>query len=116
MSKKEELSRLQARKVALLTTMQKSDAHAAKCAKLGKDFQTEYPDDYAEYVAANEEYQTVEQRIDNLEFELSVENENVFNENGTQDSESEGANVNADSSGESDIENGKNTTEETEGE
>lgn len=75
MTKKEELSRLQARKVALLTTMQKSDAHAAKCAKLGIDFQTEYPDDYAEYVAANEEYQTVEQQINNLEFEISVEDE-----------------------------------------
>mgnify|MGYP003325365362 CR=1 FL=1 len=75
MSKKEELSQLQARKVALLTTMQKSDAHAAKCAKLGNDFQTEYPDDYAEYVAANEEYQTVEQQINNLEFEISLEEE-----------------------------------------
>lgn len=75
MSKKEELSRLQARKVALLTTMQKSDAHAAKCSKLGVDFQTEYPDDYAEYVAANEEYQTVEQQINNLEFEISLEDE-----------------------------------------
>ncbi len=75
MSKKEELSRLQARKVALLTTMQKSDAHAAKCSKLGVDFQTEYPDDYAEYVAANEEYQTVERQINNLEFEISLEDE-----------------------------------------
>lgn len=75
MTKKEELSRLQARKVALLTTMQKSDAHAAKCSKLGVDFQTEYPDDYAEYVAANEEYQTVEQQISNLEFEISLEDE-----------------------------------------
>ena len=75
MSKKEELSRLQARKVALLTTMQKSDAHAAKCSKLGVDFQTEYPDDYAEYVAANEEYQTGERQINNLEFEISLEDE-----------------------------------------
>lgn len=75
MTKKEELSRLQARKVALLTTMQKSDAHAAKCSKLGVDFQTEYPDDYAEYVAANEEYQTVERQINNLEFEISLEDE-----------------------------------------
>ena len=75
MTKKEELSQLQARKVALLTTMQKSDAHAAKCAKLGNDFQKEYPDDYAEYVAANEEYQTVERQINNLEFEISLEDE-----------------------------------------
>lgn len=80
MTKKEELSQLQARKVALLTTMQKSDAHAAKCAKLGNDFQTEYPDDYAEYVAANEEYQTVESRIAALEFEISVEDEEPMHE------------------------------------
>ncbi len=75
MPKKEELSQLQARKVALLTTMQKSDAHAAKCAKLGMEFAQEYPDDYAEYVDANKEYQEVERRINNLEFEISVEEE-----------------------------------------
>ena len=75
MSKQEELKQLQNRKVALLTIMASSDAHAAKCAKLGKKFQTQYPDDYAAYTAANEEYQTVEQRISELEFEISVENE-----------------------------------------
>lgn len=77
MSKKEELSRLQARKVALLTTMQKSDAHAAKCAKLGMEFAQEYPDDYAEYVAANKEYQEVERQINNLEFEISLEEDTI---------------------------------------
>jgi len=75
MTKREELSQLQARKVALLTTMHKSDAHAAKCAKLGMEFDQEYPDDYAEYVAANKEYQEVERRINNLEFEISLEDE-----------------------------------------
>lgn len=73
MTKQEELKQLQARKVALLTIMASSDAHAAKCAKLGKKFSTQYPDDYAAYVAANEEYQTVEQRVSNLEFEISIE-------------------------------------------
>lgn len=89
MSKKEELSRLQARKVALLTTMQKSDAHAAKCSKLGVDFQTEYPDDYAEYVAANEEYQTVEQQINNLEFEISLEDKEPAPAKATNNAEEE---------------------------
>ena len=89
MSKKEELSQLQARKVALLTIMQKSDAHAAKCSKLGVDFQTEYPDDYAEYVAANEEYQTVEQQINNLEFEISLEDEEPAPVEATNNAEEE---------------------------
>lgn len=89
MTKKEELSRLQARKVALLTTMQKSDAHAAKCSKLGVDFQTEYPDDYAEYVAANEEYQTVERQINNLEFKISLEDEEPAPAEATNNAEEE---------------------------
>lgn len=78
MTKKEQLEQLQARKVALLTIMQKSDAHAAKCSKLGADFQEEYPDDYAEYVAANNEYQQVERDINNLEFELSLDMEEAL--------------------------------------
>lgn len=73
MTKQEELKQLQTRKVALIAIMASSDAHAAKCAKLGKEFQTQYPEDYAAYVAANEEYQTVEQRINALEFELSLD-------------------------------------------
>lgn len=61
--------------VELLTIMASSDTHAAKCAKLGKKFQTQYPEDYAAYVAANEEYQAVEQRVKELEFEISLEEE-----------------------------------------
>lgn len=75
MNKKEELKQMQARQVELLTIMASSDAHAAKCAKLGKKFQTQYPDEYDKYVAANEEYQTVERRIADLEFEISLEEE-----------------------------------------
>ena len=78
MNKVEQLEKLQARKVELLTIMAKSDKHALKCYKLGKKFQTQYPEEYAEYVAANEEYQQVERDINNLEFELSLE------ENGTE--------------------------------
>lgn len=77
MTKQEELKQLQSRQVALLTTMSKSDARAAKCSKLGKKFQTQYPDDYAEYVAANEEYQTVEARIAEIEAEMQSEGEEV---------------------------------------
>ena len=75
MNTKERISALESRQLELLDIMAKSDAHAAKCTKLGKKFSTQYPDDYAAYTAANEEYQTVEQRISELEFEISVENE-----------------------------------------
>lgn len=78
MNKHEELKKLQARKVALLTVMASSDAHAAKCAKLGKKFQTQYPEEYAEYTAANEEYQSVERSIADLEFEISLESEEAI--------------------------------------
>jgi conjugal transfer/entry exclusion protein len=75
MNKHEELKQKQARMVELRTIMASSDAHAAKCAKLDKKFQTQYPEDYAAYVAANEEYQAVEQRVKELEFEISLEEE-----------------------------------------
>ncbi len=78
MNKHEELKQLQARKVALLTVMASSDAHAAKCAKLGKKFQTQYPEEYAEYTAANDEYQSVERSISDLEFEISLESEEAI--------------------------------------
>lgn len=80
MNKQEELKQKQARMVELLTIMASSDAHAAKCAKLGKKFQTQYPVDYAAYVAANEEYQAVEQRAKELEFEISLEEEEPVGE------------------------------------
>lgn len=77
MSKQEELKQMQARIVELRTIMASSDAHASKCAKLGKKFQTQYPEDYAAYVAANAEYQAVEQRVKDLEFEISLEEEPI---------------------------------------
>ena len=48
----EELNKLQSRQLELLALMGKSDAHAAKCAKLGVKFSDEYPDDLEEYEAA----------------------------------------------------------------
>jgi hypothetical protein len=43
--------------------MGKSDAHAAKCAKLGVKFSDEYPDELKEYEAANAEYNSNEEVI-----------------------------------------------------
>ena len=66
MTNEENLSRLQARQLELLALMGKSDAHAAKCAKLGVKFSDEYPDDLAEYEAANAEYNSNEETISAL--------------------------------------------------
>ena len=38
----------------LLSVMEKSDAHASKCAKLNLTFAEEYPDEYKEYCNARE--------------------------------------------------------------
>lgn len=112
MTKREELKQLQIRKVALLSIMASSDAHAAKCIKLGKKFQTQYPEEHEAYCAANAEYQEVEQQINNLEFELSVEDGNDTNEGSGNEVES----INADNGGESVNETEKPASEETEGE
>ena len=40
--------------------MRKSDEHASKCNKLGRKYSTQYPEEYAEYIQANEEYNTNE--------------------------------------------------------
>ena len=40
--------------------MAESDAHAAKCMKMGLTFREEYPEEYTAYEAAREEYNTLE--------------------------------------------------------
>ena len=61
----------------MLSVMSESDAHAAKCAKLGKKFATAYPEDYAAYIAANEEYNANEAKI--AEAKLAIEAEEIEN-------------------------------------
>ena len=52
----EQISALESRQLYLLAEMKKSDDHAVKCAKLGVKFQTQYPQEYVAYQAANTEY------------------------------------------------------------
>lgn len=52
----DQINALESRNLALQSVMASSDAHAAKCTKLGLSFQTEYPDEFAEYSAARVEY------------------------------------------------------------
>lgn len=58
--------------------MSKSDAHAAKCAKLGLVFQDVYPDEYAEYLSANERYNDNEKTLAEHKNKLAMEKENEF--------------------------------------
>lgn len=75
MTNEENLSRLQARQLELLALMGKSDAHAAKCAKLGVKFSDEYPDELKEYEAANAEYNSNEEVISTLKIQIQSESE-----------------------------------------
>ena len=77
MDAREQLQQLEERQLELLAVMSESDAHAAKCAKLGKKFATAYPEDYAAYIAANEEYNANETKI--AEAKLAIEAEEIEN-------------------------------------
>ena len=61
----------------LLSVMAKSDAHAAKCAKLGLVFADEYPDEYEEYCYAREQYNANQERISELESARIEEEEHI---------------------------------------
>ncbi|MBR1872684.1 MAG: hypothetical protein IJ795_05705 [Bacteroidales bacterium] len=67
------INALKSRQLELQGIMAKSDAHAAKCVKLGKSFQEEYPQEYQEYAAAREEYNRNESELDSLQEILESE-------------------------------------------
>jgi hypothetical protein len=77
MDARTQLQQLEERQLELLSVMSESDAHAAKCAKLGKKFATAYPEDYAAYIAANDEYNANEAKI--AEAKLAIEAEEIEN-------------------------------------
>ena len=63
MTTQEQINALESRQLSLLGVMGRSDAHAAKCVKLGVSFAENYPDDLAAYNAANEEYNRNEETL-----------------------------------------------------
>ena len=65
--KDELLRQIQEQQTELLATMAKSDAHASKCAKLNLTFSEEYPEEYAEYCSAREQYNNNQESIAELE-------------------------------------------------
>ena len=80
MTNEEKLSALQSRQLELLALMGKSDAYAAKCAKLGVKFSDEYPDELKEYEAANAEYNDNETMLAQLQADFDAAQKAVITE------------------------------------
>ena len=75
--KNEKQSALKEELLALQRTMRQSDEHAIKCWKLGLNFKSEYPSDYASYTAARNRYNQVELELaalEKIELELLIQN------------------------------------------
>lgn len=66
------INALQSENLGLQSVMAKSDAHAAKCAKLGLSFAEAYPADLAEYNAAADKFHANEAEIGRLSAELET--------------------------------------------
>lgn len=62
----EQINALESRQLELQAKMASTDAHAAKCVKQGKKFSTQYPDEYAGYMEANDEYNRNEEALAEL--------------------------------------------------
>ena len=69
----ESISALESRQLELLGVMRQSDAHALKCQKLGKVFADEYPEDFAAYEAARQEYNENEVALAELQEQRNAE-------------------------------------------
>jgi len=65
------IDELESENLGHLATMAKSDAHAAKCSKLGLSFAETYPEDLAEYRTANATLNANEEEIARLKEELA---------------------------------------------
>lgn len=71
----QQIDALEARQTELTRIMSSSDAHAAKCAKLGLSFAETYPDDLAIYREANAEYNQNEVELADLYAQRAAEEE-----------------------------------------
>lgn len=76
----EQINALESRQLELQGIMASSDAHAAKCSKLGLNFGETYPEDLAAYMAANEEYNRNESLLAGLKAESEIEDAGAMEE------------------------------------
>ena len=68
---------LQSRQLTLRAIMASSDERAAKCNKTGASFRETYPQDFARYQEANDEYNRNELTLAALEAERVAQHEEV---------------------------------------
>lgn len=80
----DQINALESRQLELQQIMASSDGHAAKCYKLGLKFRTQYPEEYAEYTAAREEYNANEETLAALHEQAAQEAE-AANDGGPDD-------------------------------
>jgi uncharacterized coiled-coil protein SlyX len=77
METREQIARLNERQVELQSIMAKSDKHLWGCLKkLLETFRENYPEDYAEYITSNDEYNDNEKLLKELEAKLAEEEQN----------------------------------------
>ena len=62
----EQINVLESRQLELQAKMASTDAHAAECVKQGKEFSTKFPDEYAGYMEAYDEYKRNEKALAKL--------------------------------------------------
>lgn len=67
METQHQINALQSRQLELRAVMAQSDDRASKCFKSGVSFRETYPEDFARYQAANEEYNANEITLAGLE-------------------------------------------------
>lgn len=84
MTTQEKINELESRQIVLSNEMASSDAHAAKCIKLGLNFGEAYPEELERYKASRDEYNANEVALSelytSLEKEAQADAANLINE------------------------------------
>ena len=75
MTTQEKINELESRQIVLSNEMASSDAHAAKCIKLGLNFGEAYPEELEAYKVAIKEFNENEAELIELGIQLKNENE-----------------------------------------
>ena len=73
MTTQEKINELESRQIVLSNEMASSDAHAAKCIKLGLNFGESYPEELERYKASRDEYNANEVALSELYTALEKE-------------------------------------------
>ena len=77
----EQIKILEIRQLELQAIMASSDSRASKCTKNGISFREVYPTEYADYIAANQEYNANEVKLVELKAQQGEEEDFIGLEN-----------------------------------